>query len=180
MIRNGRPRERLPLHSRPLPHEALSSWVDRLAACYRLKRREFLRLAFDADPASSDSELDTAAGSPGLADALAERTGVPPGRIRAMTLAGYVPDLIAASEPQPGLFDAYAREFAWFVSRSRRSASRPEPPEPWLPWRAADLMSSTPRCCPGAWRWRPSPTCACTGAWPGWRAALSTARCSCR
>jgi len=148
VIEDGRPRGRLPLHPRPLPHEALSSWVDRLAACYRLKRREFLRLALGADPAPSDGELDATGGPPGLSDALAERTGVPPGRIRGMTLAGYVPDLITPSKRQPGLFNAYACQFGWFMSRRHRRALRPEPPGPWLPWRAADLMSPTPRCCP--------------------------------
>lgn len=147
MIQNGRPRGRLPLHPRPLRHEALSSWLDRLAACYRLHRWEFLRLALGTDPAPSGGELD-AIDLPDLADALAERTGVPPGRIRGMTLAGYVPDLITASEPQPGLFNAYACQFGWFMSPRRRNATRPEPPGPWLPWRAADLLSPTPRCCP--------------------------------
>ena len=106
-----------------------------------------LRFAFGADPAPSGGDLD-AADLPGLADALAERTGVPPGRIRGMTLAGYVPDLITASEPRPGLFTAYAGQFGWFMSPRRRNAPRPEPPGPWLPWRAADLLSLTPRCCP--------------------------------
>jgi len=147
VIRHGRPRGRLPLHPRPLPHEALSSWVDRLAACYRLHRWEFLRLAFGADPAPSGGELD-AADLPDLADALAERTGVSPGRIRGMTLAGYVPDLITASEPRLGLFDAYAGQFGWFMSPRRRNAPRPDPPGSWLPWRAADLVSPSPRCCP--------------------------------
>lgn len=147
MIQNGRRRGRLPLHLRPLPHEALSSWVDRLAACYRLHRREFLRLALGADPAPSGGELD-AANLPDLADALAERTGVPPGRIRGMTLAGYVPALIATSGPQPGLFTAYAGQFGWFMSSQRRSVPRPDPPGPWLPWRAADLVSPHARCCP--------------------------------
>ena len=85
---------------------------------------------------------------PDLADALAERTGVPLRRIRGMTLAGYVPDLIAASEPRPGLFTAYAGQFGWFMSPRRRSVPRPDPPGPWLPWRAAALVSPPPRCCP--------------------------------
>jgi hypothetical protein len=51
----GRLQRRLPLHPRPLPHEALSSWVDRLAAAYGLGRRGFLRAAFGADPAQGDA-----------------------------------------------------------------------------------------------------------------------------
>src|SRR3954452_10698472 len=90
----GRLQGRLPLHPRPLPHEALSSWVDRLAAAYGLGRHGFLRAAFGADPAPDDAALDTGDGPPGLMTALVDRTGVPPGRVRAMTLAGYAPGLL--------------------------------------------------------------------------------------
>ena len=133
MIQHGRLRERPPLHPRPLPHEALSSWMDRLAACCRLKRREFLRLALGVDPAPGDGELDAIGALAGLADTFAERTGVSSGCTHGMTLAGYVPDLIAVSEPRPGLFNAYAGQFGWFVAPSRRSTSRLEPQESWLP-----------------------------------------------
>lgn len=53
-----------------------------------------------------------------------------------------------ASEPRPGLFNTHADQFGCFVSLRRRNAPRPDPPGPWLPWRAADLVSLTPRCCP--------------------------------
>ena len=33
------------------------------------------------------------------------------------------------------------------MSPRRRSVPCPDPPGPWLPWRAADLVSPTPRCC---------------------------------
>lgn len=99
MIRAGSPRGCLPLHPHPLPREALSSWVDRLAAVYGLTRRAFLRSAWDADPAPDGEMLDAGGGPPGLVDALAERTGVPAARIRAMTLAGYVPGLLDAAGP---------------------------------------------------------------------------------
>jgi hypothetical protein len=139
---------RLPLHPRPLPHEALSSWVDRLAAAYRLERHEFLRSALGADPAPDRGELDRSGGPPGLVAALAGRTGVPPERVRAMTLAAYAPGLIDAAEPSPGLFEDYACRFGWFVLPARRTGVRPKPNDPWMPWRADDLLGAVPRCCP--------------------------------
>ena len=145
-MRTGRPLGRLPLHLRPLPHEALSSWVDRLAGAYGLERHRFLRSAFGADPTSDGGELDVG-GSPGLAAALAERTGVPAERVRAMALAGYAPELTGAAEPSPGLFEAYAGRFGWFVPPAR-AVARTELSELWAPWLAEDLLGPTPRCCP--------------------------------
>ena len=151
---------RLPLHPRPLPHEAASSWIDRLAAAYRLERYELLRSAFGADPPPNSAELDSGR-LPGLIAALAGRTGLPLERVRAMTLAGYAPALIGAAEPSPGLFESYAGRFGWFVPPPRRvppvAASptdrlrrwtRPESAEPWAPWRSDDLLEAMPRCCP--------------------------------
>ncbi len=140
---------RLPLHPRPLPHEALSSWVDRLAHAYGMERERFLRLAFGVDPAPDAGELDVDGALPGLEAALAARTGVPPQRVREMTLAGYAPRLTGATEPSPGLFDDYAGRFAWFVQPLRRASDiHPAPVGSWLPWRASDLLDDLPRCCP--------------------------------
>lgn len=131
MIQRGRRRGRLPLHPRPLPHEALSSWLDRLAEVYGLQRKGFLRIAFGIDPVPDGGELDINGGISGLATGLAERTGVTPERIRAMTLAGYVPGLLTTAEPQLGLFDAYARQFGWFVPPGRRDGDKLVEAVPW-------------------------------------------------
>jgi len=138
---------RLPLHPRPLPYEALSSWVDRLAAAYELESYEFLRSMLDADPPPDAVELDGGR-RPDLVTAFANRTGVPLARVRAMTLAGYAPELIDTTEPSAGLFEAYACRFGWFMPTTHRTAPRPESSEPWVPWRADDLLDVMPRCCP--------------------------------
>lgn len=65
-------RGRLPLHLRPLPYEALSSWVGRLASAYGMKPDAFLRTAPGIDPAPDDRELDSGTGPPGLPAALSE------------------------------------------------------------------------------------------------------------
>jgi len=85
---------------------------------------------------------------PNLATALAERAGVSPGLIRTMTLAAYVPGLIDATKPRPGLFDSYTGQFGWFVAPGRRDGPPSESAPSWTPWRAGDLLSALPRCCP--------------------------------
>src|SRR5208283_469191 len=105
---------RLPLHPRPLPYEALSSWVNRLAAAYELERYEFLRAMLGADPPPDAAELDGGR-RPDLIATFADRTGFPPERVRAMTLAGYTPELIDTAMPSAGLFEAYVCRFGWFM-----------------------------------------------------------------
>ena len=138
---------RLPLHPRPLPHEALSSWVDRLAAAYGLERHDFLRSVLGTEPPPDALELDGGR-RPDLVTAFAGQTGVPLARVRTMTLAGYTPELIDTAEPAAGLFEADACRFGWFMPTARRTAPRPESSEPWVPWRADDLLDVMPRCCP--------------------------------
>jgi hypothetical protein len=149
-MRTGRPPSgRLPLHPRPLPHEALSSWVDRIARAYGLGCDQFLRAAFDTDPAPDGGALDIDGSSPSLVAALAERTGVSAERVRAMTLAGYAPELTGPAGPvSSGTFGDYAGRFGWFLPPAHRAHKRPELVEPWAPWRVDDLLGSLPRCCP--------------------------------
>ena len=138
---------RLPLHPRPLPHEALSSWIGRLAAAYGLKSNSFLRLAFEAEPSPNAAELDSFR-RPDLVAAVAERTGVPYSQVRAMTLAGYAPELVGALEPSPDLFENYACRFGWHMPVALRTGARPKSFEDWVPWRSADLLDGVARCCP--------------------------------
>lgn len=138
--------KRLPLHPRPLPYEALSSWADRLAAAYDLDRYEFLRAMLGAGPPPDAADLDGGR-RPDLVATSADRTGLPSERVRAMTLAGYTPALIDSVVPPAGLFEAYACRFGWFMPAARRAAARPESSEPWVPWRADDLLDVSPRCC---------------------------------
>jgi len=101
----------------------------------------FLRAAFGTDPAPDDRELDTGAGPPWLAAALARRTGVSRRRIRAMTLAGIT--------PEPTVAPAAAARPGWFASRAREAEDRPGLSGSWLPWHAGDVLDGMPQCCPG-------------------------------
>ena len=65
-----------------------------------------------------------------------------------MMLAGYVPELIAQAQLGSGMFGAYIGPFRWFVAQGRTNGPCPEPAGPWTPWRADDLLSDMPRCCP--------------------------------
>ena len=93
-------RRRWPLHPQPLPHESLSSWLDRLAEAYGLDAGDLLAGAFgleriprhrlDRDPQD------------GLVAGLSDRTGVPARRLRTMTLSGYVPWIVDTLDAHDG------------------------------------------------------------------------------
>lgn len=134
------PRGRLPLHPRPLPHEALSSWVGRLATAYDMETDVFLRTALGTEPAPSDRELDTGAISPKLVGMLTERTGVPRKRIGAMTLPGLT------SRLDDGFLPAARR--GWFSTASAGQAADPAITGPPMAWQASDLLDGLPHGCP--------------------------------
>jgi hypothetical protein len=83
---------RWPLHSQPQPEESLSSWMFRLAQQYAMTWQEFFHNALGTAVLAEDL-LDRQP-PVALVHDLAVRTGVPPARIWAMTLTGYVPWLI--------------------------------------------------------------------------------------
>jgi hypothetical protein len=126
--------KRLPIHPQPLPHEALSSWIDRLADAYDLPAEAFMEGAFGYSPLS-DTEFDLTPPAD-LLVTIAERTGVPLGKIRAMTLEGYAPLLLDAMTPARGLFETYISQFPTFASvrhRFRRPTFKLDETS-WLPW----------------------------------------------
>ena len=135
-----KPPRRLPLHPWPLPYEALSSWVGRLATAYDMQTGAFLCTAFGADAAPSDRELDTGAISPELAAALTQRTGVPRKKIGAMTLPGLTSGLNNGLLP--------ARQRGWFSMRAADTVADPAITGSPMPWHADDLLDGLPRGCP--------------------------------
>jgi len=138
---------RWPLHPPPGPVEALSSWLDRISRLYGLSRSELLR--HNLGPASTQlasTDADDLDWNPPTAVlvALAERTGVPPGRLRWMTIAGWVPWLLDTTEPSDdqAAFDTYVRQHSVLLTPSeikRREVHR------WRPWLPAQPMR---RVCP--------------------------------
>lgn len=75
--------------------------------------------------------------SASLIQKLAERTGVAIGRIRAMTMAAYVPYLVDSLSPRGDIFPAYCCQFGIFENPALRV--RPARAAWWLPWISGDL-----------------------------------------
>lgn len=95
---------RWPLHPAPLPGEALTSWLNRIAGAYGLTAADLL--AHNLGPTSlvagrSDvAALDRQA-PPAVIGALHDCTGVGVQRIREMTVAGWAPWLLDLVDPDP-------------------------------------------------------------------------------
>ncbi|WP_406277096.1 TniQ family protein [Nocardia sp. NBC_00881] len=142
-----RPPARWPLHPPPGPLESLSSWVDRLARLYDLPVNQLLgpNLGVVAQlPAVIDDDPPAE-----VLTALAERTGVELGRVRATTLAGWVPWLfdclpVTASESET-VFRHYVRGGSVLLRAHTHSGPRPR--RNWRgPWIANGKF--TRRACP--------------------------------
>ena len=125
----------LPIHPQPLPQEALSSWLWRLADAYDMGVGDFAEAALGIN--GPDIELVDFWPSALLIQKLAERTGVAVGRIRAMTMAAYVPYLVDSLAPRGDIFPAYCCQFGIFENPALRV--RPVRAAWWLPWISGDL-----------------------------------------
>ena len=125
----------------PLPGEALSSWLRRIAARYSTDL-EVLGddLGFTLGPGSQD-DIDLAP-PPGMIDILTIRTGVDPDRLRQMSVAGWVPWLLDDMQPSPESFATYTRQLS-VLRPAGRFKSRLVPS--WRPWLSSHLHS---RACP--------------------------------
>lgn len=127
---------RWPLHPPPGPGEALTSWLDRLAALYGMAAGYLLRhnlgeaSALADDPRAADPDFDPPAG---ILQALAERTGTDLAVVRLTTIAGWVPWLAATLDPDHGqdAFHAYVRQDSVLLAPGE--AGRSAVPR-WLPW----------------------------------------------
>ena len=132
---------RWPLHPAPLPGEALSSWLRRIAACYSAEL-EVLGddLGFTVRPGSHE-DIDLVP-PPGMIDVLTSRTGVAPDRSLQMSVAGWVPWLLDDMQPSPESFATYTRQLS-VLRPAGRFKSRLVPS--WRPWLSSHLHS---RACP--------------------------------
>lgn len=126
---------RLPIHPQPLPQEALSSWLWRLADAYDMGVDEFAEEALGIE--RPDIELVDIWPPAALIKKLAERTGVAVGRIQAMTMAAYVPYLVDSLAPRGDIFPAYCCQFGVIENPALRV--RPVRAAWWLPWISGDL-----------------------------------------
>ena len=132
---------RWPLHPRPGPVEALSSWLARTARLYGLTAEDLLR--HNLGPASfalaglGDLDLDWDPPGEVLA-ALGERTGLGMHELRPMTLAGWVPWLTDTLSLDGGqaVVDTYVRQYSVLLRPGEARQNQVNRWRPWLPARA--------------------------------------------
>jgi hypothetical protein len=115
----------------------------RLAAAMGVQHEDIL-VAGLAMPLLTDDQLDYQP-PPALLTRLAERTTVPVDALRAMTVEGYVPLLIARLTPAPDLMQTYVSQYWFFVLPEGRALQRSQA---WVPWqeRAQQRRRTCPLC----------------------------------
>ena len=132
---------RWPLHPPSYPDESLSSWLERIAGVYEYSVDDLLAhdLGFDS---MSQEELDKAPPRL-LLERLAERTGISPGRLRTMTVQGWVPLLIDGLDSDPSYYGTYVCGYSVLYPISLRHVREFRD---WVPWIAADRFNERKVC----------------------------------
>jgi len=134
-----KPAPRWPLHPAPREGEALSSWLNRVAACYQMDLHDLLEHDLGLAHDQADG-LDTA---PPLAllTMLSQRSGIELGQLRCMSFSGWVPWLLDSLDDRvPAALETYAFQFSVLLpKRKTRSITS------WRAW-----LPSQPICraCP--------------------------------
>ncbi|HPE81906.1 MAG TPA: TniQ family protein [Gammaproteobacteria bacterium] len=125
-----KPAPRWPLHPAPKEGEALSSWLHRIAACYRMNVRELLE--HDLGHGQID-DLDTAPPMP-LLTGLTQRSGIGLDRLRCMSFAGWVPWLLDSLDDRiPAALETYAFQFSVLLPKRSRKTRSITSWRAWLP-----------------------------------------------
>lgn len=154
---------RWPVHPEPEPLESLSSWLNRLADVYQMTVVDLLRQGLGirvAQPGSIDDDLDRDPPA-GLLDGLTERTGVPAGDLRAMSVAGWEPLLLqtwAGGRERTrqqlawsqAAFGAYVRDSSVLLAPGEAGSHVPyrRARSWWGPWQTDELLN---RRCSTCW-----------------------------
>lgn len=132
---------RWPVHPAPLPGEALSSWLRRIADRYDASLDDLAsNLGHSLD---GPEDLDTCPPA-GFARELARRTGIDLHRIQRMSLSGWAPWLIDQVEPAPGAFTIYTRQLSVLLPAGRRRPREVPGWRAWLPSQQA--LRACPQC----------------------------------
>ncbi len=132
---------RWPLHPAPKEGEALSSWLNRVAACYQMDVHELL--AHDLGHSQLD-DLDTAP-SLSLLTALCQRSGVELERLRSMSLAGWVPWLLdSLDDSVPAALETYTFQCAVLLPKRTRKVRSITRWRAWLP--SQTIRRACPQC----------------------------------
>lgn len=125
-----KPAPRWPLHPAPRNGEALSSWLNRVAACYQMDVRDLLE--HDLGHGQVD-DLDTAPPL-SLLTALSQRSGIDLDRLRGMSFAGWVPWLLdSLNDSVPAALETYVFQFSVLLPKRNRKTRSIMCWRAWLP-----------------------------------------------
>ena len=136
-----KPASRWPLHPAPIEGEALSSWIHRIAACYRMDINDLL----EHDLAHGQIDDLDIAPPISLLMALSRRNGIEVDKLRCMSFAGWVPWLFDSLDDNiPGALENYAFQLSVLLPggcRRTRLLTR------WCAWRTSQpVQRACPRC----------------------------------
>lgn len=119
-----------PLHPAPKEGEALSSWLNRIAACYQMDMHDLLE--HDLGHSQTD-ELDNAPPMPLLA-VPSQRSGIELDQLRCMSVAGWVPWLLDSFDDRiPAALETYAFQHSVLLPRRNRKTRFITRWRAWLP-----------------------------------------------
>lgn len=135
-----KPPQRWPLHPTPVEGEALSSWLHRIARCYRMDVPGLLQHDLGHDGASDLDGTPPAA----LQEVLARRSGLSLDQLRGMSLAGWMPWLADRLDPDPSAFDTYVHQFSVLLPLQQRPTRTVPEWRAWLPRQA--IHRACPQC----------------------------------
>lgn len=134
---------RWPVHPRPIPGEALTSWLHRIADRYGINVDV---LTFDLGHClDRGTDLDMAP-PPGFVEQLAIRTGMGTDRLHGMSISGYTPWLLDDLEPCPDTFLTYTRQLAVLLPESKRRRRTVKAWRAWVPGTADRCHRACPQC----------------------------------
>ena len=108
----------------------MSSWLDRVAACYQMDARNLL----ENDLGHGQVDDPDTAPPMSLLTVLSERSGIELDRLRCMTYAGWVPWLLdSLDERLPAALETYAFQFSVLLSKRNRKTRSFTGWRAWLP-----------------------------------------------
>ena len=138
---------RWPVHPAPIPGEAASSWLTRLAAALHIDAGVLLDdLGYHLNTMVELDDL-TIAMPARLARRLAARTGTPTRRVRRTCLAGYLPGLIGTPLAH-NQYAAYTQQYSILPAPGTRRYRRLHGWLAWLPTDGILTSQSCPSCLP--------------------------------
>ncbi|WP_019157854.1 TniQ family protein [Brevibacterium senegalense] len=134
---------RWPVHPRPIPGEALTLWLHRIADEYGTTIDD---LTFDIGYSlDRNTDLDLAPPE-GLIEQLTIRTGVSTDHIRLMSISGYTPWLLDDIEPSSDAFSTYIRQLAVLLPERNLRRRTVDSWRAWVPTPAVRHYRACPHC----------------------------------